>query len=170
MLVFFLFILSGIGIAVITLAKRVELKRKKTFFLLKAIARGEERAKSLYHEALHFYSDGKHKFSFFVRKQLPLRIKSYVNKFIIFIKERGEERFGNIRNSRLINKKEGISEFFKNISEVEKGGGELHDEIYVEPTIDSAPLAYRITRGAPPAKVRRKRSAPRKKLEIVEEV
>ncbi len=135
MVLAFIFILSGVAIATLTLAKRFEMKKGslagKTF-LLRAVSRGDERARDLYHKSLRFYTEGKHKFLFFAKKQAPLKIRIYINKALAYAKEKGENRFGNIRNSRLIRKPDGISEFFKSISEVEKGAGELHDDVYVE--------------------------------------
>lgn len=128
MISLWLFILSGVALAGLTLAKRIELKGKKSSFILRLVSRGDERARTYYHEALHFYSEGKHRFFFFVRKQLPLKAKSYVNKGVSFVKEKGEERFGNMRNSRTIKRPESVSEFFRNISEIEKGNGELHED------------------------------------------
>lgn len=140
-----LFILSGVGILAITLAKRIEIKspRERRLLLLRAVSRGDARARDLYHKGLHFYSEGKLKFLFLIRKQLPLKGKIYFNKCLAWVREKGEERFGNIRNSRLLKRSDGISEFFKSISEVEKGGGELHDDVYVEEKEEI--LAYRIT-------------------------
>ena len=166
---FSIFILSGVGLALLTLAKRFEVKKRKSSLILRTISRGDEGARHVYHEALHWYSNGKHRFNFFVTKQLPLRIKSYVNKGLTFVKEKSENRFGNIRNSRFIRRDGSISEFFKNISKVEKDHGELHDEIYVEPSIDDTPLAVRITHTQTlPNKPARKRNVLRKKLSVVE--
>ncbi|MBX4206536.1 hypothetical protein KW784_02000 [Candidatus Parcubacteria bacterium] len=162
---FFVFILSGVALAALTLAKRFEARgsaERRKIFLLRTVSKGDARARDLYHKGLHFYSEGKHKFLFFMKKQLPAKARIYANKGITKLKEVGEERFGNIRNSRLIGKKEGISEFFKNISEVKKGAGELHDDVYIEEREEI--LAYRITPiAAPlPAPEEKKPRAPRK--------
>lgn len=142
---FFIFILSGVAILSLTLAKRFEMKGYK-IIVLRAVSRGDEQARNLYHKSLHFYSEGKVRLVFFVRKQLPVRTKMYANRGLSWIQNRFEERFGDVRGSRFI-KKEGISEFFKNISEIEKGTGELHEEIYSEP---EEILAYRITPASTP--------------------
>ena len=34
-----------------------------------------------------------------------------------------------MRDSRLIKRSDGISEFFKNMSEIEKGNGEIHKDL-----------------------------------------
>jgi hypothetical protein len=141
---FALFVLSGVVIAALLVAKIIELRGNKPIFILRAVSKGDERARDLYHKSLKLYSDGKVKLVFFVQRELPVRAKIYLNKGLSWTQERLEEYFGNVRNSRLIDRREGISEFIKNISEIEKGG-ELHEEIYVEPTIDEAPLAYRVT-------------------------
>lgn len=116
----------------LTLAKRVEMKSKRPSFLLKIVSRGDEHARVAYHETLHFYSEGKHKLAFFVKKQLPLKVKSYFYKGVSYVRAKGEERFGNKRNSRLIKRDGGISEFFKSISEIEKGSGEINDVLSAE--------------------------------------
>ena len=153
----------------------------RKLLILKAVSRGDERARDLYRRSLHFYTDGKHKFIFFIQKQLPTKAKIYTNRALTKLSELSEERFGNIRNSRFLERREGISEFFKSIAEVEKGAGELHDDVYVEPTIDEAPLAYRVTPTFTPAEPvvevpikAKKPRAPRKprvkKLQVVEVV
>lgn len=145
MVSFALFILSGVVIAALIVAKMIELRGNKPLFVLRAVSLGDERARDMYHKGLKLYSDGKVKLVFFVKRELPVRAKIYFNKGLAWLEEQLEEQLGDVRNSRLLNRREGISEFFKNISEIEKGAGELHEEIYVEPTVDEAPLAYRIT-------------------------
>jgi hypothetical protein len=128
MFTFSLFILSGAMIVIIALAKRREEKKKKSVFLLKIISIGDERIRHLRHEGLHFYSQGKEKFSFWIKKQLPLKLKSLTNRFQAYIGEKSVEYLGDVRNTRLLKRSDGISEFFKNISDIEKGNGELHDD------------------------------------------
>lgn len=134
----FVFILSGVALVTLTLAKRFEQKGFGRLFVLKAVSKGDERARTYYQKSLHFYSEGKHRFIFFVKKQLPVKMRMHLTKAFVWVKEKGESRFGNIRNSRLIKKADGMSEFFKTVSEIEKGVGEiqeplLHGEIH-EPT------------------------------------
>lgn len=167
MVSFALFILSGVVIAALIVAKMIELRGSKPLFILRAVSKGDERARDMYHKGLKFYSDGKVRLVFFMKRELPVRARIYFNKGLAWANERLEERFGDMRNSRLLSRREGISEFFKSISEVEKGAGELHEEIYVEPTIDEAPLAYRITPAPAPvlhteAPKPKKPRAPRK--------
>lgn len=50
------------------------------------------------------------------------------------VEERLDKHFHNIRDSRLLKKSESISDFFKTMSEVEKGEGELHEDVYDEIT------------------------------------
>jgi hypothetical protein len=176
MISFTLFILSGVALTSLTIAKRIELKGRESSFILRIVSKGDERARDLYHQALHFYTTGKHRVVFVVKKQLPLRAKSYLTKGVLYIKEKGENRFGNIRNSRLISKRDGMKEFFKNISEVEKGAGELHDdfptpitsaeepvimqEVVMEPVMPMVEPVEVVVAPAPQAK---KPRAPRKK-------
>lgn len=121
-------------------AKVLENRTKKPVFLLKLISKGNERALHLYREVLHFYENGKDKGAFFVEKRLPLHLKSYLNKGLTLTQEQLEKVRGDIRNRKLIKKPEDISEFFKTISEVKKGDGEIVDEIYTpEATTDYFP-------------------------------
>ena len=142
MLSFTIFILSGVGIATLTYAKRREEKHRTQTMVLRAVSRGDEHVCDLHHQALHHYSYTKEKFSFWMTKQLPLKLKNLWNKLQAYLKEKSLEYLGDVRNSRLLKKSDGISEFFKNISEVEKGGGEINDEVYtLNPLPTSEPVA-----------------------------
>lgn len=125
-----IFILSGTVLAIMLLAKRIEEKRKRNVFILNLISRGDTHVRELHHRAVRYYSIGKEKGVFLVKKQLPRYSRSSLNKALALIEERLQRHLDSIRDSRLLKKDEGISEFFKNISEVEKGGGELHDDVY----------------------------------------
>lgn len=154
MISFSLFALSGMTLATLIVAKRIENRSGKRFFLLRAISKGDAHVRDLYQRSLNFYSEGKDKSLFFFKKQLPLKVKRGLTKAQTLIQEKVESRFGNVRNSRLLKRQEGISEFFKNISEVEKGAGEINGHIYqpeqstpavVKPEPAPEPLAVRIT-------------------------
>ncbi len=171
-----IFILSGVALMSLTLAKRVEMKSKRPSFLLKLVSKGDEHARVAYHEALHFYSEGKHRAAFFVKKQLPLKAKSYVNKGVSYVKAKGEERFGNMRNSRLIKRDGGISEFFKTISEMEKGAGEINESLHATPVVEvAAPEVMGAKEGAvvetitplESPKAKKSRAPRKKKVEVV---
>lgn len=129
MVTFVLFSISGVAIVAITLAKRVEERKKTTVFILRLISLGDERLRSLNHEALRQYSHGKEKFGFWVKKQLPLKLKSLWNRFEAYAREKSVKYLGDVRDSRLLKRPDGISEFFKNISEIEKGGGEINETL-----------------------------------------
>jgi hypothetical protein len=148
MLTFWLFILSGVVVLALTLAKRMGERKKLAAILLKVVATGDEQVRKIHHEALHFYSEGKDKYSFWLKKQLPLKLKSLSNRALSLIRERLQERFGDVRNSRLLKRSDGISEFFKNISEVEKGGGEINETLTDEIQND-----FYITNAEKPVKV-----------------
>ncbi len=132
MVSFSLFIFSGIVLIVLALAKRREEKKKSSFYILNAISKGDERMRELHHQAVRFYSEGKEKTAFFVKKQLPMRSRNSFNKLVTLLKEQAEKYIGNIRDSRLLKKSDGISEFFKNMSSVEKGNGEINDVYLTE--------------------------------------
>ena len=119
---FYLFILSGLVIATMLVAKRVGERKKTGVFFLKIISRGDERARELHHQAIHQYSVNKERAYLLVTKQMPIRARNYWNKFQVQVREAAEKYSGDIRNSRLLKRSDGISEFFKNISDIEKGG------------------------------------------------
>jgi hypothetical protein len=129
MITFSLFILSGTAIVTLTLAKRVEERRKKPFFLLRAITKGDKRMRELHHKAVYLYHVSKERTGFVVKKQLPMRVKSSFNKLVARLAEEAEKRIGNIRDIRSLKKPNDISEFFKTMSEVEKGVGEINETL-----------------------------------------
>jgi hypothetical protein len=116
-----IFIVSGLFVAVFLLAKMREMRTKKPFFLLRAVSQGDHRVRDVYQSATNKYSDAKEKGKFWVTKQLPLQTKTLLSKAETLVKEKSEKYIGNIRNSRLLgDNREGISEFFKNLSEKEE--------------------------------------------------
>ena len=124
----------------LTIAKKYN-SHKYSVIILRSISKGDEHVRRVYHEVLHFYSEGKYKVAFFATKKLPLKAKLEVSKIIDRTKQFGGERFGpfnNLRDSKEIQKPENISEYFKSISEVERGG-ELHDD-YSEAKSETEPL------------------------------
>ncbi|MDO8424014.1 MAG: hypothetical protein Q7S54_00190 [bacterium] len=166
MITFSLFILSGTAIVTLTLAKRIEEKRKKGVFLLKFISRSDERAREFHQRSVRFYSVGKERTAFFIKKQLPMRSRNSLNKFISKLSEQGTKYLGDIRDSRLLKKPDGISEFFKNMSTIEKGAGEIN-EIYEERANESKEPAPIDTAPKPTRRPRTRKSPVRKKLTVV---
>lgn len=122
-----IFTISGLSIVTLVVAKRLEEKRRKSFFISRAISKGDTHIRKFYHHAVRFYSEGKEKAHFFFRKQIPLHSRNSLNKSLSFIREKREQYVNNMRDSRLLKKPDGISEFFKNMSDIEKGNGEIHD-------------------------------------------
>lgn len=117
-----IFALSGICIIVLILVKMRVLQTKKPAPLLGLISLSDYRVRNVYQKATHHYSETKEKGRIFVTKQLPMHSKNLLNKAEILVKEKSEKYLGNIRNSHLLNnKKEGLSEFFKNLSDKENG-------------------------------------------------
>lgn len=174
MLPFSIFILSGVGIVTLTVAKRLEEKKRHQTLVLRAVSRGDERVREIHHKALHHYSHSKEKFAFWFKKQLPLKVRSIWNRLKAYMGEKSVEYLGDMRNSRLLKKSDGISEFFKNISEIEKGGGEINDEVYREPIPTYEPVVLSTPEPIVYPVVEKKPRAPRKKkpvrLTIVEEL
>jgi hypothetical protein len=99
-----------------------ELKHKRSIFPLSFISKSDHRIKEITHLATGRYSEFKEKGEFMLKKQLPLHSKNLLNKTKTLINEKVEKHLGDIRNTRLLgNKKDGISEFFKNLSDKENG-------------------------------------------------
>lgn len=115
-----IFALSGIGLIVLILVKMKALQTKKPALLLGLISLGDHRVRDVYQKTTHHYSEVKEKGRVLLTKQLPMHSKNFLNKAETLVKEKSEKYLGNIRNSRLLNsKKEGLSEFFKNLRDKE---------------------------------------------------
>ncbi len=170
MFTFTLFVISGAIILTLTLSKRIEEKEKRTPIILRAISKGDESVRSLHHEALHQYTHGKDKFAFWFKKQLPLKLKGFWNRVKIYTRERSNEYMRDMRSSKLLKKSDGISEFFKSISEIEKGTGEINESWPTENEV--VPITPSITPSQTiPSKVVKKKRVykPRvKKLSVIE--
>ena len=121
-----IFIISGLAIVLFVTAKKWEDKRKELSFVLNVISKGDKHTREFYHRAVRFYSEGKEKIFFFFKKQIPIHSKNSLNKALAFLKAKREQYAVSMRDSRLLKKPDGISEFFKNMSNVEKGNGEIH--------------------------------------------
>lgn len=122
-----IFAVSGLSIALLIVAKSMEERRKKPLFISNAISKGDIHIRKLYHTAVNLYSEGREKIFFFFKKQIPMHSRNSLNKTITFLKEKKDKYTDNMRDSRLLKKSDGISEFFKNMSDVEKGNGVIHD-------------------------------------------
>jgi hypothetical protein len=118
-----IFAVSGVCLCILVGAKMWQVKHKKTFFLLNLISKSDHRIKEVTHRATYHYSEIKEKGGFMLKKQLPLHSKNIMNKTETLIREKSEKYFGNIRNTRLLKPKTGgISEFFRNMADIEKNG------------------------------------------------
>jgi len=132
MLVFALFIFSGLGILSIFIAKRYELKNKQTIFVINIISKGDSLVRDWYQKSLIYYDEGKSILEIRLKKQIPLRIRALVNKLYTNLELKSKDYFERARDSRLIKKSDGISDFFKSISEIEKGAGEINETLNEE--------------------------------------
>lgn len=116
-----IFAISGICIVILVVTKMKELKHKKAVFPLTLISKGDHHIKEATHLATHHYSEFKENAEFMLKKQLPLHSKNLLNKAEVLVKEKAEKYIGNIRNTKLLKpKNDGISEFFKNMADMEK--------------------------------------------------
>ncbi len=107
--------------------KKVEEKRRKPFFISNAISKGDTHIRGLYLRVVRFYSEGKEKTLLLLNKRIPLHSRNSLNKLLSFFREKRERYINEMRDSRLLKKPDGISEFFKNMSDIEKGNGEIND-------------------------------------------
>lgn len=122
-----IFIVSGLAIITLISVKGWEIRRRKTFFITRAISRGDIYIREVYHKTVRFYYEGKEKIIFLIKKRIPIHSRNTFNKFITLIEEKRKIYTENMRDSRLLKRQDGISEFLKNVSDVEKGNGEIHD-------------------------------------------
>lgn len=126
-----IFTISGLAILILVGIKSLEEKRKKNFFVMDLISKWDKETRGFYQKIVRLYSDSKEKITFFFKKQIPMNLRNLFNKLTYFLKGQREFYFGNIRDSRLLKKRDGISEFFKNMSRAETGNGEIN-EIYTD--------------------------------------
>ena len=122
-----IFAVSGLAIVVLLVAKKWGERRRRPIFLMRAISKGDIRAREFSHGVVHIYSQGKERLSLLFKKRVPMYSKNSLNKSISFIKNKRDRYIERLRDSRLLKKSDGISEFFKNMSDIEKGNGEIHD-------------------------------------------
>jgi hypothetical protein len=127
MIISYIFAVSGFSIMLLIVAKKVEEKRKKPLFTSNVISRGDIHIRKFYQRAVHLYSESKERVFFFFNKQIRMHSKNSLNKMLSFLEEKRGQYINNMRDSRLLKKSDGISEFFKNMSDVEKGNGVIHD-------------------------------------------
>ncbi len=178
MITFSLFVISGVAIASITLAKRFEEQRRKSpmTLILNAISKGDERFRDYHHKALHTYSIGKDKVIIIVTKQLPMRAKSLANKTLSYTQDKLKTHVNNMRDAKLLKKSDGISEFFKSISEIEKGGGEINESLESDALetkegtyiVTFVPEAQKTETAPEVAEAPKKRAPRKKKIKVVE--
>src|SRR3989338_9178321 len=97
MIVTSIFTISGISIITLVVAKRLEEKRKKSFFILDVISKSDTRIRELYHRAVRLYFEGKEKSSFLFKRQIPIHSKNSFNKLLSFLKEKREQYIVRMR-------------------------------------------------------------------------
>jgi len=110
-----IFATSGSLMTLLLAAKAWELRRRKQVFLLEAISYGDSYVKKVYHDLLRAYTEGKDNLQFFTRKQLPIHSKNILNKSIVYLEGKRNQYIGDVRDSRLLKKSDGISEFIKSM-------------------------------------------------------
>lgn len=126
-----IFVFSGLALLAVIASKILEDKTKQKPALLRLISLGDERIRNWSHELAHKYAEGKESAHFFVNKQLPLHTKNIFNKTSTTLKDRAEKYIGDIRGSKFLKKSDGLSEFFKSISE-KQGQGRIDETFDLE--------------------------------------
>lgn len=172
MFAIYIFVFSGIVVALLLLIKRWEIRNGKTGFVLRAISRSEEGFQELQDRFLAMYLDSKEIVSLWVRKHLPFKARSLKNRTLAWSKESAKKVMGDLRDSRLLKKREdGMSEFFKNISDIEKGNGKIHDDEYREDEMETKEAVVTKVEEGPKSKPKGKYTSRKKtvRLEVVEE-
>ena len=130
--------------AMIIIAKRIEERKKTKVFFLKLVSEGDELCRKLHHQMVEFYSAGKERAHFMVLNQLPRYSRSSLNKALSRFEENMQKYLNRLRDSRLLKKDEGISDYFKSMSEVEKGMGEINEFLFSKPKRTRKPRAKKI--------------------------
>jgi len=121
MLTLITFIVSGVIIVILIVAKVYEEKTRKSFFLLNLISKGDARFRDFSQNSAHLYADIKERATFFIKRQVPLHTRNMTNKTVALIQEKGKKYATDIKEGKIFGKKNGgISEFLKDISEMEK--------------------------------------------------
>lgn len=129
MVVEILFIVSGVMIAILILAKLWEEKKKSPVFILAGISRADGQMRIWSHNITEYYAKARERVQFLVYKQLPLRSKNIFYKTTDKVKEKTKEYIGDIRGSKFLKKSDGISEFFQSLSEMENGNGRIDETL-----------------------------------------
>lgn len=123
-----IFVISLLGILTLVVSKMLEEKSKKRPIFLRLVSLGDERVRNATIEFAHLYSEWKERGKFFLENQLPLHSKNLMNKAATLVKDKFEKHVGDIRGSKFLKKSDGLSEYFKSISEKDNEG-RIDDEV-----------------------------------------
>jgi len=116
-------------IIILITGKMWEEKNRKSFFLLRWISKGDERFREFSQSSAHKYADLKEDAGFLIKRQVPLHTRNIANKTYAMFQEKGNKFLSDLKEGKLFGRKnEGISEFLKDISEMEKENGQTLDE------------------------------------------
>lgn len=127
MFAIFTFYISGALIVALLVLKHIEITKREKPRVLEIISSKDSHLRLLHKNILLKYLDLKKDVSFFFSKQVPLYTRNKLNKLFTLMRTEMRKRVSNIRDSKLLKRSDGISEFFKNISEIEKGNGEINE-------------------------------------------
>lgn len=122
------FIASGIMIIILVAAKVWEEKSRKSFFLLRLISKGDSHFREFSQNAAHMYADLKEKAGFVIGRQLPLHTRNFTNKTVARVQEKSKKYMGDLKEGNFFGRKnEGISEFLKDIRDMEEDNEALNN-------------------------------------------
>jgi hypothetical protein len=125
--IFIVFALSGLAIALLLIAKVIEIKRQRSLLLLRIISIGDTHMRQASHRFTLLYSDVKEKMIFMFKRQIPLHSRRLWNKFVTFTQETAAKNLVKMRDIKLRrSKNQDISQFFKSISDSGKTNGEIN--------------------------------------------
>ena len=127
MFAIFTFYISGALIVALLVLKHIEITKREKPRVLEIISSKDSHLRLLHKNILLKYLDLKKDVSFFFSKQVPLYTRNKLNKLFTLMRTEMRKRVSNIRDSKLLKRSDGISEFFKNISEIEKGNGATNE-------------------------------------------
>jgi len=123
-----IFAFSGTMVLLLPVAKHLGQGRENPFIIFRLISRGETHAREIYHTTIHLYTEWKERLTLLFKKKIYLYSRNILNKLSTFVEEKRLEYLNNMRDSKLLKRQDGISEFYKNMSSVEKGNGEIYED------------------------------------------
>lgn len=122
------FIVSGAVIVLLLIAKKLSMSKGEQVFVLKIIAKTDKLTREIYHRMVHYYSEIREGTIHFLDKKAGMYLRNLYNKLVSYVDEKRDLYTYNMRNTKLLKGSHSdISEFLKNVSDVEKGNGKIEE-------------------------------------------